>query len=416
MDTIAPKPAGDATRDHGKTPWPLLALLMTMTAVGSLQLNMLVPAVPRLAVVFATSADVVQMTISLYVLGLAIAQLVTGPLSDRFGRRPVLLWGFALAACASLAAIAMTSAAGLIVTRFLQAIGGATGVAIGRAIIRDMFGRERAASMIGLVASAMAIAPMVAPLIGGILDTLFGWQAIFVFAALTCLIVLTWTATLLPETSPQAVHGVARESFGSNLRLLFGNARFVGYVLTAAFGSGAFFVYVGGGPHVLITMMHRSPTEYGVWFLAVAGGYIIGNMITSRLSMRLGVDRTLWWGILVEFVGGLMGIAAVPLIDGVGPVAIVAPSMIMGIGNGVLLPNSIAGAVSIRPQAAGTASGCLGFTQMSFGALTAQLAGYLVTGAQSALPFMIHMFLICAAGIVVFLTLIRAPRAAGNHG
>jgi len=373
---------------------------------------MLVPAVPRLAVVFATSADIVQMTISLYVLGLALAQLVTGPLSDRFGRRPVLLCGFALAACASLAAIAMTSAAGLIVMRFLQAIGGATGVAIGRAIIRDMFGRERAASMIGLVASAMAVAPMVAPLIGGILDTLFGWQSIFVFAAAACLIVFVWTATLLPETSPQSVHGVAKESFTGNLRFLFTNPRFVGYVLTAAFGSGAFFVFVGGGPHVLITMMHRSPTEYGLWFLGVAGGYIIGNIITSRLSMRLGIDKTLWWGVLIELAGGLIGVAAVPLIDLIGPIAIVVPSFVIGVGNGVLLPNSIAGAVSIRPQAAGTASGFLGFTQMSFGALTAQLAGYVVANTHSALAFMIHMFLICAAGVVVFLTLIRSASPA----
>ena len=167
----------------GTTPWRLLTLLMAMTAIGPATLNILVPALPHLVERLATDTGTVQLTLSLYLLSLASAQLLLGPLSDRFGRRPVVLAGLALAVLAALAAIAASSIGALIGARMLQAIGASTGIVIGRAIIRDLYERDRAAAMIGLVTTAMVIAPMIAPLIGGILDTAFGWEAIFVFIA-----------------------------------------------------------------------------------------------------------------------------------------------------------------------------------------------------------------------------------------
>lgn len=396
---------GAHPKDDGTTPWKLLVLLMTMTAIGSMSLNILVPAVPKLVQALASDTETVQLTISVYILGLAIAQLFTGPLSDRFGRRPVILVGFLLATLASLGAIAMSSAPGLIAMRFLQAIGGATGVAIGRAIIRDLFGRERSAQMIGLVASAMAITPMTAPLIGGLLETAFGWQAIFLFAATASLIVLGWTYYTLPETRTATAPGAEPDTFRKNIDTLFRSPRFVGYVLSAALGSGAFFVYVGAGPHVIITMMHRTSAEYGLWFIPTAGGYIVGNAITSRLSMRFGIDRMLWWGNIVNVFGPACGVALLFYVN--GPLPIVIAGTIMGIGNGIILPNAIAGAVSIRPQAAGTASGLLGCTQMLFGAFTAQFAGHLIAGATTPWPMVLHMLTISAMAALVFLFLIR---------
>ena len=163
--------------------WRLLALLIAMTGVSSLSLNILVPAIPSLVAKFAADPASVQLTVSLYLLGLAVAQLVFGPLSDRFGRRPVVLAGLALATVASTAAIFAASIAALIVARVAQSLGASTGQTIGRAIIRDLYDREHAASMIGLVTSVVVLMPMAAPLIGGVLDTLFGWGAIFVFTA-----------------------------------------------------------------------------------------------------------------------------------------------------------------------------------------------------------------------------------------
>lgn len=404
------KPATATPKDDGTTPWRLLTLLMTMTAIGSLSLNILVPAVPRLVEVLASDTETVQLTISIYVFGLAVAQLFTGPLSDRFGRRPVILAGFSIATLASLGAIAMSNAPGLISMRFLQAIGGATGVAIGRAIIRDLFGRERSAQMIGLVASAMAIAPMTAPLIGGLLDTAFGWESIFVFAAAASFIVLAWAWHTLPETRAELAPGVERDTFRENIGTLFGNRRFVGYVLCAAFSCGGFFVYVGAGPHVIITMMHGTPAEYGLWFIPTAVGYILGNTLTSRLSVRHGIDPMIWWGNIVNLVGGVCGLLLLPFIATVGPLPIVVAATIMGVGNGMVLPNAIAGAVSIRPLAAGTASGLVGATQMFIGALTAQLAGHLIAGAVTPLPMILHMIATAAVAVIAYIFLIRRKK------
>jgi DHA1 family bicyclomycin/chloramphenicol resistance-like MFS transporter len=394
-------------KDDGTTPWRLLLLLMTMTAIGAMSLNILVPAVPRLVQVLASDTETVQLTISIYIFGLATAQLFTGPLSDRFGRRPVILFGFSLTTLAGLAAIFAPNAPVLIAMRFLQAIGGATGVAIGRAIIRDLFGRERSAQMIGLVASAMAIAPMISPLIGGVLESLFGWQAIFLFAATMAFIVLVWTWRMLPETRAELPPGVERDTFGKNIGVLFRNRRFLGYIFSAALGSGAFFIYVGAGPHVIITMMHRTSTEYGIWFIPTALGYIIGNYATSRLSVRHGIDNMLLWGNIINLIGALCGVALLPFVDTVGPLVIASAGTIMGIGNGVLLPNAIAGAVSIRPQAAGTASGILGATQMFFGAITAQLAGHLVAYATTPLPMVAHMVMLAVVTLVLYFVLVR---------
>jgi DHA1 family bicyclomycin/chloramphenicol resistance-like MFS transporter len=395
-----------ALRDDGTTPWPLLTLLMTMTAVGSMSLNILVPAVPRLAEALSSSKETIQLTISLYMAGLAIAQLLSGPLSDRFGRRPVILVGFALSTCASLGAIAMSNAPGLIGMRFLQALGGATGVAIGRAIIRDLFSRERSAQMIGMIASATALAPMVAPLVGGLLDSTFGWESIFVFTATACFCVLIWTWWTLPETRRVSLDDVEHKGIVSNLKFLFSNTRFIGYILNAALGCGAFFVYVGAGPHVIITMMARSPTEYGVWFIPTACGYIVGNFITSRLSIRFGIDAMIFWGNVVNIVSGAAGFLLLPFFDTLGPLVIVAPATLMGVANGIILPNSIAGAVSTRPQAAGTASGLTGCTQMTFGALTTQFAGQIIAGTHSVAPALVTMLVTAIACMAAYILLL----------
>jgi MFS transporter, DHA1 family, multidrug resistance protein len=405
VDAPAPKVRPHAAlHDDGRTPWRLLGLLMTMTAIGSMSLNILVPAVPRLADLFAADVEIIQLTISLYIVGLALAQLMSGPLSDRFGRRPVILSGFALATCAGLGAIVVTGASGLILMRVLQAIGGATGVAIGRAIIRDLFGRERSAQMLSMIASAMAVAPMVAPLIGGLLDVWFGWQAIFLFAASASLLVFGWTASTLPETRPERPAG--QGGFFTDVRTLAFSRRYIGYVLNAALSCGAFFVFVGGGTHVVITMMHRTPTEYGAWFLAVSGGYIVGNIITSRLSVRYGVDKMLLWGNILELAGAAIGVVMMIYVDTFGLIAIVATPTLISIGNGILLPNAIAGAVSVRPLAAGTASGLLGCTQMLFGALMAQIAGHLVAGATTAWPIVVQMVLTTVACAVAYVFLL----------
>jgi DHA1 family bicyclomycin/chloramphenicol resistance-like MFS transporter len=400
-----------AARDPG-TPWRLLWLLICMTAIGPTTLNILVPALPNLAKALGTDVDTVQLAVSLYLIGLASAQLLAGPLSDRFGRRPVALGGLAITAVMSLAALAVGDVASLIVVRIVQAIGAASGIVVARAIVRDLFERDRAAAMLGLVATAMVIAPTFGPLIGGLLETNFGWRSIFLFVAAASLAVLAWGATVLPETRRREAGGGATTGFRGDLAALARSASFHGYVLCAAFGSGTFFVFLGGGPHAVVTLMGRSPAEFGVWFALSSVGYMSGNFLTSRLSMRYGVDRMIRWGLGFEVLGASAAIALAAVAPAWGPAIIFIPQLVMGFGNGVMLPNAIAGAVSIRPQAAGTASGFLGCIQMTIGAAFVQLGGLVLVDAATVLPMALLLGAVVVGFALSLFCLVRPPLAA----
>ena len=388
------------------TPWRLLALLMAMTAIGPATLNIVVPAMPALVKQLGSDTGTVQFTLSLYLLSLATAQLLLGPLSDRFGRRPVVLAGLALNVAASLAAIAASSIGGLIGARVIQALGASSGIVIGRAIIRDLYERDRAAAMIGLVTTAMVIAPMISPLIGGILDTAFGWEAIFLFISMLCGAVLLWAVLALPETRPATVAHTPGTMI-TEWRALMGNAKFHGYVLCGALGSAPFFTFLGGGPHVVVTLMGRTSAEYGLWFVVTSLGYMAGNFTASRLSQRFGVDSMIMAGIVFELIGASLTALLVATIPETGPAIIFLPQLLISYGNGLLLPNSIAGAISLRPQAAGAASGMTGFVQMAVGAASTQAVSIVLTGASDAMPMAWMLVAAVIATAAAFWGLVR---------
>ena len=403
----AARPGGGREKEEARaTPWRLLALLMAMTAIGPTTLNILVPALPGLVTRLASDTGTVQLTLSLYLLSLAAAQLLLGPLSDRFGRRPVVLAGLTLNVLASLAAIAASSIDALIAAGIVQAIGASTGIVIGRAIIRDLYERDRAAAMIGLVTTAMVIAPMVSPLVGGILDTAFGWEAIFIFISLFSTAVLLWALLVLPETQPASV-AQAPVLLWDETRALLASAKFHGYVLCGALGSAPFFTFLGGGPHVVVTLMGRTSAEYGLWFAFTSLGYMSGNFSVSRLSQRFGVDAMITAGIAFELIGTGLTCALVASQPDAGPAIIFLPQLVISYGNGLLLPNCIAGAVSVRPQAAGTASGMTGFTQMAIGAASTQVISMFLAGASTAMPMAWQMLAVAVAAGVAYVVLVR---------
>jgi MFS transporter, DHA1 family, multidrug resistance protein len=384
----------------------LLALLIAMTAIAPLTLNIIVPAVPNLAAVLDASTDTVQLTISLYLLVLALSQLALGPLSDKFGRRPVIIAGLALTAVTSAGALLASSISGLIVARSLQALGASTGLVVGRAIIRDLYHRDRAASMIASVTMVVIAAPMIAPLLGGFLDTLFGWQSIFIFVTAACIVVTAWAVLGLPETrapGPEA----KPFNFWGEIRELMHSRRFIGYVLCAGLGTAPFFTFLGGGPHVVVSLMGRTSAEYGLWFALNAIGYLFGNFIAARYSSWVGIDRMIWWGLLVSIGGVILSVSLTALFPHWGPATLFVPQVIISAGNGFLLPNSFAGAISVRPQAAGAGSGIAGFTQMAMGAMATQVATTVLAGAATALPLTIMMLLILIAAMAAYVLLVR---------
>jgi len=392
--------------ETARTPWPLLALLMATTAIGPATLNMLLPALPHLVEALASDTATVQLTLSLYLIALSCAQLVLGPLSDRYGRRPVLLAGLALNVAASLGAIAANSIGVLIGARMLQAMGASAGIVIGRAIIRDLFDRERSAAMLGLVTTAMVVAPMVSPLIGGLLVTWLAWEAIFIFVAALSAVVFTWALIVLPETHKPSAGQTARDLF-KDWRELLQHRRFYGYVLCAALTSAPFYTVVGGAPHVIVTLMHRTPAEYGMWFALGSFGYMTGNFTVSRLSERVGINALIWAGILIEIAGAAISVLLVIYTPDWGPFIIFGPQYLISYGNGLALATSLAGAVSIRPQAAGSASGLTGFTQTAIGAVATQAVSFALVGATTAMPVALMVLAVSALSAVAYVGLVR---------
>jgi DHA1 family bicyclomycin/chloramphenicol resistance-like MFS transporter len=231
----------------------------------------------------------------------------------------------------------------------------------------------------------MVIAPMVAPLIGGLLDTAFGWEAIFFAIALLSTLVLIWAALVLPETRPATV-AQAPGMLAREWRALLGTRKFHGYVLCAGLGSAAFFTFLGGGPHVVISLMHRSSAEYGMWFAMTSLGYMAGNFTAARLSQRFGVDRMILLGLMFQLIGALLTALMVATLWEAGPVIVFLPQVVISYGSGLLLPNAIAGAISVRPQAAGAASGLTGCVQMTIGAASTQIVSVALAGAGTAMP------------------------------
>ena len=237
------------------------------------------------------------MTVSLYMVGIACSQILMGPLSDRFGRRPVLLAGLGLMVVASAACIFAENLPQLIAARFFQALGGATGMVVSRAIIRDLYSRERISSMISLVIAVMMIAQMLSPLTGGLLESAFGWRAIFYVITAMSLAVAVAIALALPETRRVRM---ATGGFRGDVGSLLTSRAFIGYVLCQVLASQIIFAFAGGGPYIVVTQMGRTGAEYGAWFATTGFAYLIGNLCCVRFSPRYQLEKLIWFGLALQ--------------------------------------------------------------------------------------------------------------------
>jgi len=389
---------------------PVTALLTALVALGPISTDLYLPSLPSLARYFAVGVGDIQLTLSVFLVGLATAQLVYGPLSDRFGRRPVLLVGLAIYAVASVVCMLSPSVPVLVAARFVQAVGACVGPVLGRAIVRDVYGREGAARVLAYMSAAMALAPAIGPILGGFLEQWFGWRINFLALVLygTGGLIITWR--ILPETNK-----APDEQAAQVIRILLGyrgflnHRAYVGYVLCCAFAYSGIFAFISGSSYVLQEVVGLGPIGFGLCFAGIVIGYIIGTVMAGRLSRRLGIDRLVAVGAGIGVAGGalLLALALAASAETAigGALLIVGPMLVFMIGVGLVLPNSIAGAIGPFPRAAGAASALLGFTQMTGAAAIGIAVAALYDG--SAVPMTATIALAALGVLLAFLLLVR---------
>jgi DHA1 family bicyclomycin/chloramphenicol resistance-like MFS transporter len=271
---------------------------------------------------------------------------------------------------------------------------------VSRAIIRDLYSRERISSMISLVIAVMMIAQMLSPLTGGLLETAFGWRSIFYVITAASLVIAVAIALALPETRRDRAEG---SGFRGDVGSLFRNRAFIGYLLCQVLASQIIFAFAGGGPYIVVLQMGRSSAEYGAWFATTGFAYLIGNLFCVRFAPRHSLEKLIWFGLALQLTG-----AALNLVWGItglnqAPSWLFGTQMIVMFGNAFVMANSAAGAISIRPEAAGTASGAMGFLQMGIGSLVSQFGAYL--GGHFATPVALNaailiLSLACASTMI----------------
>lgn len=392
-----------------KTSPPHILTLILLSGIGALAMNMFLPSLPAMAVYFDTDYAVMQLSVPLYLLFSAGLQLIIGPVSDNIGRRNVLLWGLVIFMVATVGCIYSPNTQIFLLCRCAQAIVAVTMV-LSRAVVRDMFTQDKAASMIGYVTMGMAVVPMISPAIGGVLDQVFGWQATFwaMFAIGGIVLAVTWFD--LGETSVASGKTMAQQ-FREYPELLT-SPRFWGYSMAAACCSGAFFAYLGGAPFVGSEVFGMEPAELGLYFGAPAVGYFVGNFITAHMATKVGVNTLVLCGCLANAVGG--SVSMLIFLAGYGsPVTFFGMMTLVGLGNGLCIPNATAGLLSVRPYLAGTASGLGGAIMIGGGAGLSILAGSLLSKETGAYPLLWIMLLTAAAGVASILVVIRREKALG---
>ncbi|EKF43832.1 Bcr/CflA subfamily drug resistance transporter [Nitratireductor indicus C115] len=389
---------------------PHILTLVIATATGSLSMNIFLPSLPGMAAYFQTDYALVQLAVSLYLAATALLQLFIGPASDRFGRRPVMLVCFVIFILSTFAAIFTTDIILFLICRVLQAFS-AAGMVLSRAIIRDTVDADSAASRIGYVTMGMTLVPMIGPFIGGFLDEFYGWQATFYLALAFGIFSIVVVYLNLGETNHQPTSSMLAQL--KSYPELFRARRFWGYTATAAFASGAFFAFLGGGPYVATQILHLTPSQYGTYFILISIGYMIGNFSSGRFSRQIGLNRMMLAGNVIASSGLLLSLFLFSM-GCMHPLSLFGPSLLLGMGNGMTLPNANAGIVSVRPHLAGSASGLGGALQIGGGAALSVLAGLMLTPVSGPYPLIWIMLTASALGIVASLYVMHVARQRGE--
>ena len=376
--------------------------LAVITFSGTLAMHIFVPALPIVAVDFDASAGLVQLTLSSYIAGLALGQLVYGPISDRFGRRPVLVAGMIVYALASLAALCAPTIHTLIIARLFQALGGCSGLVLGRAIVRDNASDNDVAKNLSLMNLMVVIGPGLSPLVGSALVETAGWRSIFValFGLGVLNLLLIWR--LLPESRSSDDNGM--RTVLRNYAGLLKSPRFLGLTIGGGCATTSFYAFIGAAPFIFVDQLNRPMSEVGFYLALNIAGVWFGSLTANRMVGRVAAGRLMVIGSILSCTGAAIFLFSASSGSLDLPFTLL-PVLLLAYGAGIASPTALAEALSVNPLAAGSASGLYGFAQMSIGAVCASLVSI---GGNPALAAGTVMFV---AGILAQLSFWMAQRA-----
>ena len=372
----------------------MIALLAALSALGQFASNIYLPALPAVAWSLETDLPTAQATYGIFLAVFAVSQLAYGPLSDRFGRRPVLLWGLGIYLIGSMLCAVAPSIELLLIARAIQALGAGAGVVIARAVVRDSFDGAELARVLALITILFALVPGLTPLLGGITQDTLGWRAVFGVTLGLGLVVGVAALTSLPETNRSPSPQLNWRSVAADYAAVTGNRRYLGFALASACAIAAMSAFFGGSPAVFIGQLGVSPTEYGLYPPIAVSGFVIGGLIVRRTAGKLSPTRLAMIGLALMGAGATIALA-LPLLGLVHKHGFNLGIVTTVTGLGVLMPTAVAAALSEFPTRAGSASAFLGFSQMAFGAIATLIVGAL----QPALPLLAYPCVMAASAV-----------------
>ena len=359
-------------RPASPAPQAPLWLLAMVTIGGTLAMHMFIPALPDAARQLGSSNGQMQQTITVYIMGMALGQLIYGPMSDALGRRPVLLAGLSLYTVASLLAFIAPSTDMLIGARLLQALGGCAGLALGRAIARDTATPENAVGSLALLNLMMMMGPGISPSIGSGLDAVFGWRSIFAALALMGLVTAICVWRLLPETG-RPTGQLNWRTVRTDYRTLLGSPQFLGFAIGGGGATTSLYAFIAAAPFIFIEQLHTSKTEVGLILGLLMGGMALGNVLARQLIQRVSLDKLMLGGNLLS-LGCAGALLALTLAQQLNVVLAVSLMTLFTIGSGMTSPAALAKALGVHPQLTGSAAGVYGFAQMAVGGICTMAA------------------------------------------
>lgn len=402
-------------RDREKPPQgtvSVIILLAAIAALGQFSTSIYVPSIPDIPETLATSERLVQLTITAYLVPVALFQLVFGPLSDRFGRRPILCWGFVLFLGGTILCIAATDIGVLMVGRVLQGIGACAGLVACRAVARDLFEGPALIWAVSIVSVAFAVVPGVTPLFGGIIQDTLGWRATFIATAIAGLAVACLTLTRLAETIHRPLVRLSIRGAVDAYRPIVSCSRFQLYALVSSCPLIGLFAFLAGGPVLLISDLGMSPSEFGIYPPIATTGFMLGSILANHCRSSVPMDRMIVVGMAVAALGAGMAVSwqAVGVLD---TVTVLLCMWIYLCGTGIVVPLASAAALDRFPDRAGSASAMLGFQHMS-GAFVGSLAVALLMEALAAPAFPFVMLMASLMGLFGFAAASRSVPVKGE--